>query len=152
LHLLTGWPERTLLIGCCAGIGAFIQVSRFQWIERIFGLSGLLMIVFAVSALSLLPDWSELGRGLLPEISHSSAQTAMLYSYFAIGIFSAMLMEYEVHFYSTGAMEEDWTPKDLGGEFYGRVPRLSFALALDCGLDGSRRHPFLAPAYFPATA
>jgi len=28
-----------------------------------------------------------------------------------------MLMEYEVHFYSSGAMEEDWTPKDLGENF-----------------------------------
>ena len=41
----------------------------------------------------------------------------MLYAYFAVGIFSAMLMEYEVHFYSSGAMEEDWTPKDLGENF-----------------------------------
>src|ERR1041385_1825482 len=71
LHLLTGWPERTLLIGCCVGIGAFIHISRFQWIERIFGFSGLLMIVFAVSAVSLHPEWSELGRGLLPEVSEA---------------------------------------------------------------------------------
>jgi Mn2+/Fe2+ NRAMP family transporter len=26
-------------------------------------------------------------------------------------------MEYEVHFYSSGAIEEDWTPKDLGENF-----------------------------------
>jgi manganese transport protein len=28
-----------------------------------------------------------------------------------------MLMEYEVHFYSAGAIEEDWKPKDLGENF-----------------------------------
>src|SRR5438093_11387734 len=28
-----------------------------------------------------------------------------------------MLMEYEVHFYSSGAIEEDWTTKDLGENF-----------------------------------
>jgi Mn2+/Fe2+ NRAMP family transporter len=28
-----------------------------------------------------------------------------------------MLMEYEVHFYSSGAIEEDWTPGDLGENF-----------------------------------
>ena len=41
----------------------------------------------------------------------------LLYAYFAVGIFSALLMEYEVHFYSSGAIEEDWTPKDLGENF-----------------------------------
>jgi Mn2+/Fe2+ NRAMP family transporter len=34
-----------------------------------------------------------------------------------VGIFSALLMEYEVHFYSSGAMEEDWSPEDLGENF-----------------------------------
>jgi hypothetical protein len=28
-----------------------------------------------------------------------------------------MLMEYEVHFYSSGAIEEDWTEKDLPENF-----------------------------------
>jgi manganese transport protein len=56
LHLLTGWPERAVMIGACAAMTAIIYVSRFQWIERIFGLSGVLMIVFLVSALSLHPD------------------------------------------------------------------------------------------------
>jgi len=28
-----------------------------------------------------------------------------------------MLMVYEVHFYSSGAIEEDWTPKDLKENF-----------------------------------
>jgi hypothetical protein len=38
-------------------------------------------------------------------------------AYFAVGIFSAMLMEYEVHFYSFGAIEEDWKVKDLSETF-----------------------------------
>jgi manganese transport protein len=36
---------------------------------------------------------------------------------FAVGIFSTMLMVYEVHFYSSGTIEEDWTPKDLKENF-----------------------------------
>jgi Mn2+/Fe2+ NRAMP family transporter len=44
-------------------------------------------------------------------------QTIALYAYFAVGIFSAMLMEYEVHFYSSGAIEEGWKVKDLGENF-----------------------------------
>jgi manganese transport protein len=47
----------------------------------------------------------------------SGKQQILLYAYFAIGIFSAMLMEYEVHFYSSGAIEEEWKVKDLGENF-----------------------------------
>jgi manganese transport protein len=28
-----------------------------------------------------------------------------------------MLMEYDVHFYSSGTLEEEWKPKDLGQNF-----------------------------------
>jgi Mn2+/Fe2+ NRAMP family transporter len=91
------------------------MLLRFEWIERTFGLSGLLMIVFAVSAVVLHPDWRRFAHGLLPHVG--SAGRPALYWYFAVGIFSAMLMEYEVHFYSSGAIEEDWTPDDLGENF-----------------------------------
>jgi Mn2+/Fe2+ NRAMP family transporter len=73
------------------------------------------MIVFAVSAVALHPDWRGFANGLVPHFG-SIARPA-LYWYFAVGIFSAMLMEYEVHFYSSGAIEEDWTPRDLGENF-----------------------------------
>ena len=117
LRLLTGWPERLLLVAAALAIGAAVFVLQFQWIERIFGLSGLLMTVFAVSAYVLHPKWSELARGLLPAVSQVDHGHTLLYAYFAVGIFSALLMEYEVHFYSSGAMEEDWKPKDLNENF-----------------------------------
>ena len=117
LHLLTGWPERAVMIGGCVAIAGIIYISRFQWIERVFGLSGLLMIVFAVSAISLHPDWSALAHGLVPSFSQPDSRHGLLYAYFAVGIFSAMLMEYEVHFYSTGAIEEDWKNEDLSENF-----------------------------------
>jgi Mn2+/Fe2+ NRAMP family transporter len=117
LHLLTGWPERVLLIGSCIALAAIIYFSSFQWIERSFGLSGLAMIVFAVSAAALHPDWRHVIAGLNPLIELHGGQTIALYAYFAVGIFSAMLMEYEVHFYSSGAIEEGWKVKDLGENF-----------------------------------
>jgi manganese transport protein len=117
VHLLTGWPEKLILIGTTIVFGAMILLFRFQWIERTLGLSGLMMIVFAVSAVVLHPDWNQLMRGLLPSFHRSEARHQLLYGYFAVGIFSAMLMEYEVHFYSSGAIEEDWTTNDLGENF-----------------------------------
>jgi manganese transport protein len=117
LHLLTGWPEKLLLLGATLTLGGIVLLFRFEWIERTFGLSGLLMIVFAASAITLHPDWHQVARGLLPTFSHPDSKHGLLYAYFAVGIFSAMLMEYEVHFYSSGAIEEDWTPSDLGENF-----------------------------------
>ena len=117
LHLLTGWPEKLLLVGATIAFTAMVSVLRFQWIERILGLSGLMMIVFAVSVVALHPSWSHLARGLVPSASQADGRHTLLYWYFAVGIFSAMLMEYEVHFYSSGALEEDWTADDLGENF-----------------------------------
>jgi manganese transport protein len=117
LHLLTGWPEKLLLVATTLILGTMVLLFRFQWIERTLGLSGLMMIVFAVSAVSLHPDWTQVASGLVPKVSQADAKHTLLYWYFAVGIFSAMLMEYEVHFYSSGAIEEDWTPKDLGENF-----------------------------------
>jgi manganese transport protein len=129
LHLLSGWPDRVLLIGATLGLGLIVFLFRFQWIERTFGLSGLMMIVFAVSAVVLHPNWNQVARGLVPTIPHAGTKHLLLYGYFAVGIFSAVLMEYEVHFYSSGAMEEDWTPKDLGENF--------MVAALGCVLGGA---------------
>lgn len=117
LHLLTGWPEKVLLFGATVALVVMVLLFRFQWIERSLGLSGLTMIVFAVSAVVLHPDWRQLAHGLVPSASPSNTRNVLLYWYFAVGIFSAMLMEYEVHFYSSGALEEDWTTDDLGENF-----------------------------------
>jgi Mn2+/Fe2+ NRAMP family transporter len=117
LHLLTGWPERLLLVSSTLILGAIVLLLKFKWIERTFGLAGILMVVFAVSAVLLKPDWRKVGKGLLPFSSHVDPHQSALYAFFAVGIFSALLMAYEVHFYSSGAIEENWKPKDLGENF-----------------------------------
>jgi Mn2+/Fe2+ NRAMP family transporter len=117
IHLLTGWPERLVLIGSALILGLIVFFLNFQWIERLFGLSGLLMIIFAVSACFLHPNWHQMLDGLSPIWPPSGQKQRLLYAYFAVGIFSAMLMEYEVHFYSSGAIEEDWKLKDLSENF-----------------------------------
>jgi manganese transport protein len=115
LQLLTGWKERLLLTLAAMALGLIVRSFKFQWIERTFGLAGVTMIVFAVSAVTLHPNWSALAHGIVPGLG--SSRHPLLYWYFAVGIFSALLMEYEVHFYSSGAMEEDWKTQDLGENF-----------------------------------
>src|SRR5256885_11386208 len=87
LHLLTGWPEKVLLVATALALGTVVLLFRFQWIERTFGLSGLMMIIFAVSAVTLHPDWGQLAHGLIPKVSEPDTKHTLLYWYFAVGIF-----------------------------------------------------------------
>lgn len=117
LHLLTGLSGKLLLGFMAAALGCIVALSRFEWVERIFGLAGVTMVVAVVSAWRLHPDWKALARGMVPDLSMGDSHQTLRYWFFAVGIFSAMLMVYEVHFYSSGALEEDWSEKDLPENF-----------------------------------
>ena len=66
------------------------------------------------------------GRGFVPRLPDEHMPGVAVYAYFVVGLFSAILMPYEVHFYSSGAIEEKWTPKDLPSNFINAV--VGFAL------------------------
>lgn len=117
LHLLFGWPEKVVLVAAPLVLGVIVFLFRFQWIERVFGLSGVVMVVFAVTAVALGPNWHAAAKGLIPGGPSGGSESLLLYAYFAVAMFSAILMEYEVHFYSSGAMEEGWKVKDLPENF-----------------------------------
>ena len=151
LHLLTGWPEKLLLIAGAILLASILLLLRFQWIERTFGLSGLLMVVFVISAVVLKPNWHELGRGLLPLPPLGGGKHFLLYAYFAVGIFSALLMEYEVHFYSSGAIEEDWTTDDLGENFMVAALGSALGAVITVGLLVLGALVFQARGIFPET-
>ena len=86
---------------------------RFSIMENVTGLLGLCLIVFAVSVFALHPNWNDLlhqaTAPVIPE--HESSAT---YWYFAVALFGAAMTPYEVFFFSSGAVEEHWTRKDLG--------------------------------------
>jgi Mn2+/Fe2+ NRAMP family transporter len=86
---------------------------KFKWIERVYGLLGLMLLVYAVAAWKLQPDWSAVAHGLLPHAPEEGMPGWKMYAYFAVGLFSSILMPYEIYFYSSGGIEDDWTPKDL---------------------------------------
>ena len=66
LQLLSGLPYRWLLLLAVVGLAIVIWVTSFEWIERVFGYGGLCMLVFAVAAVKLGPDWSSVGKRLHP--------------------------------------------------------------------------------------
>jgi Mn2+/Fe2+ NRAMP family transporter len=85
---------------------------RFGAMEQIFGLLGLVMIVLAVALWKLGPDWS----GLFDSARHPavpSGEGRPTYFFYAIALFGAAMTPYEVFFFSSGAVEERWSRRDL---------------------------------------
>ena len=84
----------------------------FESMERIFGLGGLALLVFAVTVVKIGPDWGQ----LFHDASHPSVaphETPFTYAYYAIALFGAAMTPYEVFFFSSGAVEDGWTEQDL---------------------------------------
>ena len=136
LQLLAGLPFRVLLVLAVVGLGVAIWALPFEWIERVFGYVGLTLLVFAVAAIKLHPDWGGVASGFVPHVAdHDRA----LYAFFVVGLIGAATVPYEVYFYSSGAIEERWTPKDLGVNKanaiigYSLGGFLSFALMITAG-------------------
>src|SRR6185312_10474672 len=80
----------------------------FGGIERIFGYLGLALLVYLAASVKLDPNWAEIGKGFVPE-----ARSPGVYWYFVVGLIAAALMPYEIYFYSSGAVEENWDERDL---------------------------------------
>jgi manganese transport protein len=133
LQLLSGLPYRWLILIAGVALALVVWVTSFDWIERIFGYGGLCLLVFAVAAVKLHPTWSAVGQGFVP---HMDTESPLLYGYFAVGLLGAAMTPYEVYFYSSGGVEEQWGPKDLGLNKanamigYGLGGLLSFALMI----------------------
>jgi len=97
-----------------AAVAVWLVIWRvkFSIMENVTGLLGLTLIVFAVALFLLKPDWGVLaGQALAPAVP--AEETAPTYWYFAIALFGAAMTPYEVFFFSSGAVEEGWTVKDL---------------------------------------
>jgi len=85
---------------------------KFSTLETVFGLMGLAMIVVVVTVVQLDPSWSQLWH----HASHPtvpSGEGHPTYFYYAIALFGAAMTPYEVFFFSSGAVEEKWTRRDL---------------------------------------
>lgn len=113
LQLITGIEP--LLFVPLAAFGVWIVIWRvkFSQLENATGMLGLSLIVFAVAVFLLGPDWSALGQQALTPSVPSGEQPAT-YWYYAIALFGAAMTPYEVFFFSSGAVEEGWTRKDIG--------------------------------------
>ncbi|GAA3100212.1 Mn2+/Fe2+ NRAMP family transporter [Kribbella aluminosa] len=107
LHYLLGWNEGFFtLVGLLIVVASSLLLS-FGMIERVFGYAGLGLVVYLIAMFHHGPAWHEIGRGFVP------GGGGPQYWYFVVGMTAAAIMPYEIYFYSSGAIEEKWTTKDL---------------------------------------
>ena len=126
LQLLFGGDDKLVMIVGTLALLCAIAFLKFEHLDQLFGVLGLGLVVYAVVAVKGGPDWSHAAAGLVPRLPGDGMPGLAVYAYYAVGLFSAILMPYEVHFYSSGAIEEKWTVKDLPSNFSNAV--LGFAL------------------------
>jgi manganese transport protein len=109
LQLLSDLPYVLLIFVALLGLIFIVWVLPFKGIERLFGYVGLGLLAIAIASIKLHPHWGNAVHGLVPTLGSGNH---LDYFYFAIGIIAATLMPYEIYFYSSGAVEEKWKPKE----------------------------------------
>ena len=112
LQLATGVGPMMWIPVAAFAVWLVVWRVKFSIMENVTGMLGLCLIVFAVSVFALHPNWPDLIHRVSAPIRES--ESAATYWYFAIALFGAAMTPYEVFFFSSGAVEEHWTIKDLG--------------------------------------
>ena len=112
ISLLVGVNYLLLIPVALVLVWLVIWRMPFPLMEKVFGLGGLALLVFVVAVWHLGPDWGS----LLSDAAHPAIpehETVFTYAYYAIALFGAAMTPYEVFFFSSGAVEEHWTRRDL---------------------------------------
>jgi Mn2+/Fe2+ NRAMP family transporter len=131
LELITGISIRVWALPVAIAIWVLLWRATFGAIEHGVAILGLVTLSFVVAAVSLKPDWHDVGRGLVPHLSkHDPAH----YAYLAVGILGATVSPYLVTFYSSGAIEERWTKKDLTPNRISAGLGMTFGGAISAGV------------------
>ncbi|SCL53607.1 NRAMP family divalent metal transporter [Micromonospora chersina] len=111
LQLATGLSYLLWVPVAAVAVWLVLWRMRFEVMERVFGLAGLALLVFAVALFALPTDWAELGHGAL-RVS-PGGETWSVYWFVAVALFASTVSPYEVFFFSSGGVEERWSAADL---------------------------------------
>jgi Mn2+/Fe2+ NRAMP family transporter len=110
LELATGISIRAWVVPVALLVWIVLWLGSFGAIEHSVAVLGLVTLCFVVAAIRLHPDWHEVARSVVP---HRPERDPAQYAYLAVGILGATISPYLVSFYSSGAVEEKWSAKDL---------------------------------------
>jgi Mn2+/Fe2+ NRAMP family transporter len=113
-QLLSGWPYRAMLVAALVFFVVVVWSTPFEWIERIFGLGGLLLVVFIFAALRFDPDWARVAAGFVPRLPPAiEGRDSLLLAFYAVALLSSIMLPYETYFYASGGIEDHWKPGDV---------------------------------------
>jgi manganese transport protein len=114
LQLLFAWPATLLILLVVIALLVSVWLMSLEWIERVFGLLGLLLVAYMATAVSLGPRWQDLAAAAVPHIpSLGPGHSGVTYGYFVVALTSSVMLPYETCFYASGAMEHAWKPRDV---------------------------------------
>jgi Mn2+/Fe2+ NRAMP family transporter len=96
------------------GLAVWLVIWRvsFSMLENVIGMLGLALFAFVVTVWQVHPDL----HALVHEATHPTVPAGEgrpTYFYWAIAVFGGTIMPYELFFFSSGAVEERWTRRDL---------------------------------------
>ena len=113
LQLLTGVGYRIWVPLVAAALALALWFFNFSKIDTGAALAGLTMLVMVPASVALSPDWGRVAVSLVhPDIAPSSSVAAYLFA--TASLLGSFMTPYQFDFYSSGAIEEGWTGKDLG--------------------------------------
>jgi len=110
IKLLTGVGFQWWIVPIGLTIWLALWLSGFGVIEYGIGLLGLITLSFVVSAWQLQPDLSDVAASFVPSRPDHHATR---YAFLAVSILGATVSPYLLNFYSSGAIEEKMTEREL---------------------------------------
>lgn len=106
IQMATGWSYLAWAIPVTLLLWLVLWKASFSLVENGSSLLGLFILVFVWAAFRLHPPWAEIGRAMWKP--DANGQGFALYGYSALALLGAYSSPYQVLFYSSGAIEEEW--------------------------------------------
>jgi Mn2+/Fe2+ NRAMP family transporter len=110
LQLATGIGFQWWALPVALALWLLLWRATFGFIENGVSLLGLVTLVFLAAAIMLRPSMRDVAAGLVPTVGPTDVARQ---GFLAVNILGASLTPYIFYFYSSGAVEEAWTPADL---------------------------------------
>jgi len=110
LQLLTGIRFQYWALPVALAAWLALWKGTFGAIEKGVSLLGLIALCFVVAAVQLHPRGRDVGAGFLPSLPQHHAPN---YWFLVVSIVGATMSPYLMNFYSSGAVEEEWTEDNL---------------------------------------
>jgi manganese transport protein len=93
-------------------LAVILWKASFDLLENGSAVLGLTMLVAVVAMIKLAPSWGQVGIDVLHP-SMATAHSYLLYWFAAISLLGGYMTPYQFYFYSSGAVEEEWSGQEL---------------------------------------